>query len=295
MVPTEDYHQEVSAQKRWLFRHVPTYTQWYRFWLFWQNAEGMLAAAKVDEAWEGEGSVSLLNEVVRQMLLAYMQGQYADRPDLFDKVRPGYPPVAKRVIRDNGVFPGALKRDNVQLITADIEQITQTGLRTVDGVDHDVDVLIYGTGFTASEFLMPMKLVGRGGVELHERWDGDARAYLGLTVPGYPNLFMMYGPNTNIVINGSITYLSECGVHYLLGCLRMVLAGGHRALDVRPEVHDAYNVRIDEGNRQMVWGASTVNTWYRNAKGRISQNWPFSLLDYWRETREPDAADFELL
>jgi 4-hydroxyacetophenone monooxygenase len=295
MVPTEDYHQKVSAQKRWLFRHVPTYTQWYRFWLFWQNAEGMLAAAKVDETWEGEGSVSLLNEVVRQLLLAYMQEQYADRPDLLDKVRPAYPPVAKRVIRDNGIYPGTLKRDNVQLITTDIDQITQTGVRTVDGVDHDVDVLIYGTGFTASEFLMPMKVVGRGGVDLHGHWDGDARAYLGLTVPGFPNLFLMYGPNTNIVINGSITYFSECEVHYLLGCLRMVLAGGHRALVVRPDVHDAYNVRIDEGNRQMVWGASTVNTWYRNAKGRISQNWPYSLLDYWRETREPDPADFELL
>jgi 4-hydroxyacetophenone monooxygenase len=295
MVPTEDYHEAVPPQTRWLFRHVPTYTQWYRFWLFWQNAEGILAAARVEPGWEGEGAVGLLNDMVRQLLTAYIREQFADRPELIDKVLPRYPPIAKRVVRDNGVYPRALQRDNVALITTRIEQITTTGITTVDGVRHDADVIIYGTGFTASHFLAPMKLVGRGGVDLHEQWDGDARAYLGVTVPGFPNLFLLYGPNTNIVINGSIIYFSECEVRYVLGCLRMILAGGHRALDVRPDVHDAYNQRIDEGNRSMVWGVSTVNTWYKNAKGRITQNWPFSLLDYWRETRAPNPADYELL
>jgi 4-hydroxyacetophenone monooxygenase len=115
-------------------------------------------------------------------------------------------------------------------------------------------------------------------------------------VPHFPNLFLLYGPNTNIVINGSITYFSECEVHYVLGCLELLLGRpGCRALDVRPEVHDAYNQRIDEGNRNMAWGASTVNTWYKNAKGRITQNWPFTLLDYWRETREPNPADYEIV
>jgi 4-hydroxyacetophenone monooxygenase len=232
---------------------------------------------------------------VRQLLTAYITSEFASSPELIDQVLPTYPPIAKRVVRDNGTWPRALQRDNVSLITTGIDQITATGITTVDGVSHGIDVIIYGTGFTASRFLTPMKVVGRGGVDLHERWDGDARAYLGLMVPGFPNLFLLYGPNTNIVINGSIIYFSECEVHYLVGCLKMLLVGGHRALDVRPEVHDAYNVRIDEGNRNMVWGASTVNTWYKNAKGRITQNWPFSLLDYWRETREPDPADFEVL
>jgi 4-hydroxyacetophenone monooxygenase len=296
MIPSEDYHQEVSAQKRWLFRHVPSYTQWYRFWLFWQNAEGILPAAKVDPDWHGDGSVSLLNDMVRQLLTAYTRDQFADRPDLVDKVLPAYPPVAKRVVRDDGTWPGALKRGNVALITTGIERITPTGVTTVDGVTHDVDVIIYGTGFKASQFLTPMKVVGRDGVDLHEQWDGDARAYLGITVPGFPNLFLLYGPNTNIVINGSIVYFSECEVHYVLGCLELLLSQpGHAALDVRPEVHDAYNRRIDEGNQNMVWGVSTVNTWYKNTKGRITQNWPFSLLDYWRETRTPNAADYELL
>ena len=90
---------------------------------------------------------------------------------------------------------------------------------------HEADVLIYGTGFTASDFLMPMRIVGRDGIELHDKWKGDARAYLGVTLPGYPNLFLLYGPNTNIVVNGSITYFSECEVHHVVG-LRRGAAGG---------------------------------------------------------------------
>jgi 4-hydroxyacetophenone monooxygenase len=294
LIPSEDYHQAVSPQKQWLFAHVPSYTQWYRFWLFWQTAEGILPAARVDPDWQGEGSVSELNDAVRQMLTAHMTTEFAAAPELLDLVVPTYPPIAKRVLRDNGSWAGALCRDDVHLITEDITEITPRGVVTADGTEHDVDVIVYGTGFQASGFLMPMTVVGRNGVDLHEHWAGDARAYLGITVPGFPNLFMLYGPNTNIVINGSIVYFSECEVHYVLGCLRLLLENGHRALDCRPEVHDAYNARIDEGNMQMAWGASDVNSWYKNAKGRVAQNWPFTLLDYWRQTRAPEAADYVL-
>ena len=131
---------------------------------------------RADPAWPGGASVSPLNETARQLLTGYIQLAFAATPDLIDEVLPAYPPFAKRIVRDNGVWPQALQRDNVELVTAGIEQITATGV-TVDGVHHEVDVIVYGTGFTASQFLMPMKVVGRGGIELHENWDGDARAY----------------------------------------------------------------------------------------------------------------------
>jgi 4-hydroxyacetophenone monooxygenase len=156
-------------------------------------------------------------------------------------------------------------------------------------------VIIYGTGVTASDFLMPMKVTGRDGRDLHETWDGDARAYLGITLPGFPNFFMLYGPNTNIVANGSIIYFSECEVHYVLGCLREMLARDIRAIDPRTDVHDAYNERIDAENLRMAWGVSTVSSWYKNATGRTAQNWPFSLLAYWQQTREPNLDDYEKL
>jgi 4-hydroxyacetophenone monooxygenase len=156
-----------------------------------------------------------------------------------------------------------------------------------------VDVLIYGTGFTASEFLMPLKVIGRGGRNLHDVWDGDARAYLGITLPHFPNLFLLYGPNTNIVVNGIIIFFTECEVDYVVAAMRRLLEGEHRAMDCRQTVHDAYNERIDAANLRRAWGAATVNTWYKNRSGRVSQNWPFNLLEFWKQTRAPDPADYE--
>ena len=293
-LPTPDYHDAVSPAAQWLFRNIPGYANWYRFFIFWQNVEGVRAAAIVDPDWEvGEQSVSIVNEGARQLLTLYIQSQFTDRPDLLDKVIPAYPPFAKRFIRDNGAWADAVKRDNVRLVTDGIAAVTADGVDTVDGTRHQADVVIYGTGFTASDFLMPMKVVGRGGVELHEHWQGDARAMLGITLPHFPSLFMLYGPNTNIVVNGSITYFSECEVHYVVGCLREVLARGARALEPTQAAHDAYNARVDAQNLQMAWGVSTVNSWYKNATGRSAQNWPFSLLEYWQLTREPDPDDYD--
>ena len=295
-VPSPDYHDDLSEGTLWLLDHLPQYGQWERLWLFWRMHEGLLPAAVVDPDWDGgERSVSAPNELVRQLLEGYLQAEFADAPELLDKVVPDYPPIAKRVIRDNGIWARTLKRENVELVTTPIERITPKGVVTVDGEERQVDVVVYGTGFHASKFLTPMQLVGRGGADLHDRWGGDARAYLGLTVPEFPNLFMLYGPNTNIVINGSIIYFSELEVRYLLGCIRLLLEQGKRALDVRPEVHDAFNEQVDAANRQMAWGVSKVNSWYKNQFGRVAQNWPFSLLEYWQRTREPDPADYELL
>jgi 4-hydroxyacetophenone monooxygenase len=293
MVPTPDYHDTVPEGLTWLYNHVPAYSEFNRFCIFWRMGDGALAGVTVDPDWDQPGSVGAMNEMMRLMLTEYIKAEFADRPDLIEGVIPTYPVGAKRVIRDNGVWARTLKRDNVQLVTTGIREITPTGVVTVDGVAHEVDVLIYGTGFTASQFLVPMRVTGRGGVDLHEHWDGEARAYLGVTVPGFPNLFCLYGPNTNIVINGSIIYFSECGVRYILGLLGMLLADGHRAIDVRRDVHDRFNVEVDAENRRMAWGASDVNTWYKNASGRITQNWPFTLLEYWRRTLEPDPADYE--
>ena len=295
-LPVPNYRDETPAGLQWLFLHVPHYMHWYRFWLFWTSTDGLLPAAIVDENWQSEGaSVSAANDQLRQLFTTFLQAQYEDRPDLFEKILPTYPVAAKRFLLDNGSWPEALKRDNVELITEGIKEITADGVVTEDGRLIEADVIIFGTGFHASQFLMPMKIVGRNGIALTEQWDGDARAYLGITVPNFPNFFMLYGPNTNIVVNGSIIYFSECEVQYVLGCLRMLLKDGHRAMDCRQDVHDAYNERIDEANLKRAWGASDVNSWYKNDRGRVAQNWPFNLLDYWQQTRKPDPADYVFL
>lgn len=294
--PTPDYHDEVEPGLRWLYGHVPSYSEWNRFWIFWKMGDGALHNVRVDEAWEPKDqAVSEANDLVRMLLTAYLQLEFADRPDLVPAVVPDYPPGAKRLLRDNGIWARTLKRDNVRLVTDAIREITTRGIVTADGHEHEVDVIVYGTGFHASKFLTPMTVTGRGGIDLHEHWAGDARAYLGITVPGFPNLFCLYGPNTNIVINGSIVYFSECGVRYILGCIRLLLAGGHRALEVRKDVHDEFNERVDAENRMMAWGRSDVNSWYKNEHGHVAQNWPFTLLEYWQRTLQPDPEEFELL
>ena len=153
-------------------------------------------------------------------------------------------------------------------------------------------MLIYGTGFQASHFLTPMQVAGRDGADMHAQWGGDARAYLGITMPNFPNFFFLYGPNTNLVVNGSTIYYAECEVQYVLACLRFLLDSGRQAIDCRRDVHDAYNERIDAGNLKRAWGVSNVPSWYKSASGRVAQNWPFSLLEFWQQTQRMDPADY---
>ncbi|HEY4944307.1 MAG TPA: NAD(P)/FAD-dependent oxidoreductase [Rhizomicrobium sp.] len=293
--PTANYHDKVDDGKKWLLKHVPFYGKWYRFWLFWMLTDGIYEFVKADPKWDKrKDSVGEQNDMLRQMLTDYTRGQLEGRPELQDAATPNYPPGGKRSVRDNGVWLGALKRPNVETVTDPIAEITPTGLKTKDGREFAVDVIVYGTGFTASQFLEPMKFKGKGGVDLHEQWDGDARAYLGVSVPNFPNLFIMYGPNTNIVVNGSIIFFSECEIRYIQGLLELLLRSNASAIEVRQDVHDAFNVKVDASNALMAWGVPQVTSWYKNKKGRVSQNWPYPLVDYWSATRKPNPADFEL-
>ena len=295
LAPTANYHEEVGAGKKALLEHVPFYDKWYRFYLFWTMTDGIYEAVKADADWSGaQTAVGAANAMLREMLVEQIRPQTEGRDDLFAKVTPAYPFGGKRSLRDNGVWIEALRRPNVDLVTTPITAITAAGVKTRDGAELAVDAIIYGTGFHASDFLRTFRIYGRGGVELHEQWDGDARAYLGMTAPNFPNFFAIYGPNTNIVVNGSIIFFSECSVRYVVGCLELLAETGAAALEVKPEVHDAFNHKVDAMNARMAWGAPQVSSWYKNAKGRVSQNWPFPLVDYWRATLKPDPADFTL-
>lgn len=296
IIPNPDYFTEVPAGKHWLLNHVPFYAKWYRFKVFWTGAEGMLAAARADEGWNRpEESVGEASQAAREMFLLNLVTELEGREDLIEKCTPHYPPFAKRMLIDDGKYLRALKRDNVSLVTDQIEAITPQGIRTNDGAEHEFDILIYGTGFKASEFLFPMQVYGLDGVELHDKWDGDPQAYKGVTVPGFPNLFCTYGPNTNIVVNGSIVFFSECEVRYILGCIALMLQHDARYIDVKEDVCETYNRWIEEGNAKMAWGQSGVNTWYKNAKGKITQNWPGTLIEFWQQTREADESEFRIV
>jgi len=294
-IPGPTYHHDVPEGVKWLLKHIPFYGKWYRFWLFWMLTDGLYESVKADAGWNGPAeAVGEANAELRAMLAEALRAQAPDRPDLLAKIIPAYPFGGKRALVDNGVWVAALRRGNVDLNTTGIEKITSAGVVTRDGALHAADVIIYGTGFHASRFLWPMRIVGKGGVDLQAVWNGDARAYLGMTTPGFPNLFMLYGPNTNIVVNGSIVFFSECSVRYIMGALKLLAETGSQTMEVKKDIHDAFNVKVDAANAMMAWGSPGVTSWYKNATGRVSQNWPFPLVDYWNATVAPNPEDFVL-
>jgi len=292
---TPNYHEDVAEGKKWLLKHVPFYAKWYRFWLFWMLTDGLYPFVQADPGWNGPSTaISATNQGLRDILVQYTTAQIANDDALAKAAIPDYPVGGKRSVRDNGVWLAALQRPNVKVVTQPIREITEDAVVTADGAVRKVDVLIYGTGFYASNFLEPMTFKGRGGVDLHEQWAGDARAYLGMTIPNFPNLFVMYGPNTNIVVNGSIIFFSECETRYILGAIELLLKTGSSEIEVKKDVHDAFNEKVDAQNARMAWGVPQVTSWYKNQKGRVSQNWPFPLIDYWKATLAPDPGDFIL-
>ncbi|MBW2385785.1 MAG: NAD(P)/FAD-dependent oxidoreductase [Deltaproteobacteria bacterium] len=294
MLPNASYHAQVSEGKKWLLKHVPYYSRWYRFLLFWPGSDGLMPSLIVDPEWpHPERSVNALNDAARIFFTDYMKEQVSD-PELLEKVVPKYPPFGKRMLQDNGSWLDALQRDNVELVTEGIERITEKGVLTDDGQERPVDVIVFASGFHANRFLHPMNVVGNDGIGLAERWGDDPSAYLGITIPHYPNLFCLYGPATNLAHAGSIIFHSECQVRYIMGCLKALLEGGHSAMECRPEVNEAYNERLDETASKTVWAHPGMNSWYKNSKGRVTTTSPWLLVDYWRWTQEPDLSDYML-
>ncbi len=294
LLRVEEYHLPMTEEELWCFRNIPFYARWYRFFLFRARAiDGLLPFLYSEDDWDGQpDSIGAANAELRMALEENIREQAGDDTALADALIPNYPPGGKRPVLDDGQWISALKQDNVRLLTQGIDKIEPRGIRTVDGELHEVDVLIYGTGFHADQFLLPMRIVGRDGRDLHQNWKGNPQAYLGMTIPGFPNFYCLYGPNTNIVVGSSIVFFSECEMRYIMGCLKLQFEEGLTSLDVRENTCRDYNNNIDILNRQRAWGSPHVDSWYKNASGRVSQNWPGTHWEWWQQTREPDISDF---
>jgi len=292
VVRTPSYTRELPEGLRWLLEQLPGYNAWYRFEQFWVAVEGRRRYSIVDPAWTRPGSVSALNQHLREMLEQDIRASYPGRPDLQRLMTPEYPPYAKRMLRDDGAWPAALMRDNVRVVSSPIREFTPTGVRCADGSAHELDAVIFGTGFRASEFLSSMQVTGRAGADLHAQWGGEPQAYRGICVPGFPNLFLLYGPNTNLITNGSLVLFGEFEVEFVMRCLKTLAAQGARAMEPTFEAAQADAQRVAAAARGMAYGIDGVRNWYKSASGRVTQNWPFSTVDFWRQTREVQAEDF---
>src|SRR5271170_563736 len=212
-------------------------------------------------------------------------------PELRARCVPEYVMGCKRGVFSNDWYP-ALARPDVELVTDRIERIVPDGVVTADGATHPADVIIYGTGFGATQFLTPMQVSGRGGQSLQQAWRDGAQAYLGITVAGFPNFFMLYGPNTNLGGN-SIIYMLEGQIGYVLGALQALRAHRLAWLDVRPEVQDSFNTWVQSASRSSVWESGCRN-WYTVA-GRNINNWPDHTFLYRRRVRRFDPAAYRVM
>jgi cation diffusion facilitator CzcD-associated flavoprotein CzcO len=213
-------------------------------------------------------------------------------PGLRAKCVPDYVMGCKRVVFSNDWYP-ALARLNVELVTDRIERIAPDGVVTADGTTRGADVIIYGTGFKSLELLAPMQVSGRGGRNLHQAWRDGAQAYLGISVSGFPNFFVIYGPNTNLGGN-SIIYMLEGQISYVLDAVKALEAQRLAWLDVRPDVQDRFNSWVQSASHRSVWETGCHN-WYTTASGRNTNNWPGHTFMYRYRVRRFDLGAYRVM
>jgi 4-hydroxyacetophenone monooxygenase len=294
VAPFPKFKQAIPGPLQRLMDEVPLYRLWYRLRLSWAFNDKLYESLQKDPAWNGEGrSINAINDSHRRALTAYMKTELGDAAELMPRLLPDYPPFGKRMLLDNGWFR-ALARDHVRLITGAVTRVLPDGVVTESGEQLDADVLIWATGFDVINLLAPMRVRGIGGRDLHADWNGDdARAYLGTVVPGYPNLFCLYGPNTQFGHGGSLISILERQMHYVMSLLRQMFTQRIASVDVRPQVYEAYSAEVDRKHAGMIWTYPGVTGYYRNSKGRIIVNNPFRIIEFWRMSEQADLADYQ--
>lgn len=295
LLSTPELRDDLCDDARWLLRHLPHYRAYYRFSMFLPRVVGQLAAGIVDPDYPPtERAVSAMNEQLRVEMTEYLVAEAGDREDLAAKIIPDYPPGAKRMIRDDGTWVATMKRENVELLTDPVDRIDESGVWTRSGRHVDVDAIVFGTGFQAADYLTPMRIVGSGGRDLHGVWGIDACAFMGMTVPDFPNLFCMYGPNTNTLLHGNLVFYMECQAGYITSALRLLLESGSASMSLRSDVFADYKQEVTEASAMRVWGWSKTHSWYQNAEGRSTIMWPLPADRYLDGTKEARAEDYEL-
>lgn len=294
MFPNPNYHSAVGPGVQWALRHLPFYGRWYRFLIFWPGCDSGLAAAKVDPDFpDQQRAVSEMNDLARMMFTEWISSQVDGDPELLAKVIPDYPATGKRTLQDNGSWLRTLTRGNVELVRTPIDHVEADVVVDADGTRYPADVLVYATGFRANDLLSSVKVFGRNGIELQDRWGRRPAAYLGITVPGFPNFFCLYGPGTNLASGGSLIFHSECEVRYIMGCLDLLIAADKRGMEPRQDRYDDWYERCQAELKTLVWSQPTIkHSFYKNEDGLVHGLSPWRLVDYWTWTRSPNPDDF---
>ncbi len=292
--PFEQFRKPVAESMRFLFQECPMYRNWYRVRLGWTFNDRIHTALHKDPNWaHPERSLNAQNDAHRAYFTQYVVSELGDKADeLLDKVLPTYPPFGKRMLMDNGWYK-MLRNPRVELVEDRIDHIEANKVVTVSGEEREADVLVLATGFDVLRLINTYETVGRSGVSLREAWEDDnAQAYMGTVVPDFPNYFMLYGPNLQPGHGGSLIFVVEMQVRYIMDMIAKMAAQGIGAVEVRPEVHAAYNANVDAEHENMVWTHPGMSTYYRNDRGRIVINSPYRNVDFFDMTRRVDLDEY---
>ena len=280
IVPRLDF--AISEKWKRRFRNIPL-TRWaFRQYIFWRQEVRILGF--------------LGNEKFRKKVEAISLRHLARRikdPKMRTALTPNYQLGCKRVLVSDDFYP-SLNRPNVELVTEAITEVRERSILTRDGIERPIDVLIYGTGFRATEPLIGWRIVGRGGVEIHDAWKERMSAYLGVTVTGFPNFFMLLGPNTGLGHN-SVVLMIEAQVRYAMKCLKLMKRRKQRVIEVRAETQQRFVEEIYRRMSRTVWQSGGCHSWYQDQRtGEITTLWPGSVVSYLRRTRSVSPSDYEL-
>lgn len=286
-----DINTPVNDHIRWALKHIPHYKEWFRFRVYWFTGDGLYNNVRMQENWPTPDiSISAQNHAARDYALWYINEKLKDRPDLIEKIVPDYPIFGKRIVLDaDGGWLDTLLKPNVTLETDGIDHIEEHAVVTKSGKRYETDVIALATGFELAPALGPLKVYGRNGADLQAAWGRDeARAYLGVMAPAYPNFFMTLGPNSAPNHAAGVNMVLEAQIHYIIEALdKMVAAGGH-AIEPTEKAYLDWNDKVEDQMAHMIWSHPKAKSYYLNSKGRNYVSCPFKLADYWEWTRNPD-------
>lgn len=293
IAPHEQFRKPIPESLRFLLREVPLYRTWYRLRLGWAFGDRIHGALQKDSAWQYPArALNRINDGHREYFTQYITAELGDRTDLIDQVLPTYPPFGKRLLMDNDWYR-MLRNERVTLESTAIAEIKSDRIVTEAGTEYPADVLVIATGFDVLRFLTCFEARGKSGRSLREVWnDDDAKAYLGTVIPDFPNFFCLYGPNLQPGHGGSLMFVVEMQMRYVMDVLRKMLERNAGAVECRQDVHDEYNADVDRAHASMVWTHPGMETYYRNSRGRVVVNSPFLNATYFDLTREAKPEDF---
>jgi 4-hydroxyacetophenone monooxygenase len=295
--PRAKYGEAISEELQWLFQAMPFYWNWNKYIAGFASND-IRELLIVDEQWIADGGdVNKRNDAMREMLVGYIRNQVNDREDLIEKLIPDYPPMTRRPVVDNQWY-ASLTRDNVELVTTPIERLADSAVQTSDGTVRDADLIIAAVGFQTEKFLWPTEYIGEDGVSLENVWEAQgAQAHLGMTVPGFPNLFMLYGPTSQPVASGAgLPIWLETWCSYIAGLILEMLGKGYGSTAIRREAFDHYNEQLHKEASRLIYLSQTSATrknYYVNKFGRLQTSAPWDGEEYFAMCVNPRIGDFE--